>query len=500
MVRSGDWLTPRLNGIAHFDKPPLAYWATAIGLAAIGIDEVGARIGLVVAGLAVLVLVHCWAADWRGPRAGLAAVVALGTAPLFVALGRSVTTDLYLALWVALAADAARRGSRPGAARGWRLLVWGAVGAGFLTKGPVVLLWTALPALGWAAATGGWDRLRRLVDPLGTALAAAIALPWYVLMAARHPGLLGEWLGRQTLSRMTSPYDGESDPWWLYLATAAWAAGPWIVPAGLELVRGRRRPAALALAAWAVLPLVGFSLFPTKRANYLLPALVPLAIAAGAWWAAAGERPRAVPVVRGLALLTAAGGAGLLAAAFLVEAPTALLALGPLVGPALLAGGVLAWRAAGRGRFGLAQAGLALPLCGLYLAGYAALGDPAVEGWFKISRPLAVAARDHATAGEPIVAYRDWPRAFPFYLDRRVVTVTGEGRVTRWETDPAWRRHVFTADSSFYRLFRGEERILVYLPRGEREAVEARLGEPLRVLAATRRHLLVENRPADRPR
>ncbi|MEJ2153033.1 MAG: hypothetical protein P8Y29_08810 [Gemmatimonadota bacterium] len=56
MVRSGDWMTPRLNHIIHFDKPPFAYWATATGLTVFGIDELGARIGLVAAALVVLAI------------------------------------------------------------------------------------------------------------------------------------------------------------------------------------------------------------------------------------------------------------------------------------------------------------------------------------------------------------------------------------------------------------------------------------------------------------
>ena len=29
MAASGDWVTPRLNGIKYFEKPPLQYWASA---------------------------------------------------------------------------------------------------------------------------------------------------------------------------------------------------------------------------------------------------------------------------------------------------------------------------------------------------------------------------------------------------------------------------------------------------------------------------------------
>ena len=32
MLRSGDWLTPTLNGLPYFHKPPLFYWLTASSL------------------------------------------------------------------------------------------------------------------------------------------------------------------------------------------------------------------------------------------------------------------------------------------------------------------------------------------------------------------------------------------------------------------------------------------------------------------------------------
>ena len=29
MVATGDWVTPRLDGVNYFEKPPLVYWAVA---------------------------------------------------------------------------------------------------------------------------------------------------------------------------------------------------------------------------------------------------------------------------------------------------------------------------------------------------------------------------------------------------------------------------------------------------------------------------------------
>ena len=112
MVRSGDWLTPRLNGITHFDKPPLTYWASATSMALLGIDELAARLPLALASLLGLVVLHRAAAAAMCDRAATYAFLTLLTSPLWFALSRSLTTDLYLAVAVLCAIEAARRGTR----------------------------------------------------------------------------------------------------------------------------------------------------------------------------------------------------------------------------------------------------------------------------------------------------------------------------------------------------------------------------------------------------
>ena len=43
MMRSGDWLTPTLNGLPFFHKPPLFYWITAGSMSLFGLNEMAAR-------------------------------------------------------------------------------------------------------------------------------------------------------------------------------------------------------------------------------------------------------------------------------------------------------------------------------------------------------------------------------------------------------------------------------------------------------------------------
>ena len=44
MLASGDYLTPTLNQVLYFEKPPLYYWFTAVSFAVFGQNEFGARL------------------------------------------------------------------------------------------------------------------------------------------------------------------------------------------------------------------------------------------------------------------------------------------------------------------------------------------------------------------------------------------------------------------------------------------------------------------------
>ena len=44
MIASGDWVTPRLNGVKYFEKPVMYYWMVASSLKAFGPSELSARI------------------------------------------------------------------------------------------------------------------------------------------------------------------------------------------------------------------------------------------------------------------------------------------------------------------------------------------------------------------------------------------------------------------------------------------------------------------------
>src|SRR5262249_21731223 len=52
MVASGDWVTPRLDGVKYFEKPPLVYWLEAAAIRLFGVHEWALRLWLALFALA----------------------------------------------------------------------------------------------------------------------------------------------------------------------------------------------------------------------------------------------------------------------------------------------------------------------------------------------------------------------------------------------------------------------------------------------------------------
>src|SRR5215210_7760152 len=87
MAQSGDWVTPRLNGIKYFEKPPLQYWAGAAAIDQFGPQEWAARLWPALTGALGILL--AWFTGWRlfGARAGMFAGIVLGSSLMYVAVG-----------------------------------------------------------------------------------------------------------------------------------------------------------------------------------------------------------------------------------------------------------------------------------------------------------------------------------------------------------------------------------------------------------------------------
>ncbi len=104
MMRSGDYIHPRLNGKSYPDKPPLYFWLIAAASLFSGeVSAFSARLPSVLAGLGVALLTFLLGRRLFNRRTGLMAAIILLTNVEFFYIMTSCHLDTLLAFWVILA-------------------------------------------------------------------------------------------------------------------------------------------------------------------------------------------------------------------------------------------------------------------------------------------------------------------------------------------------------------------------------------------------------------
>src|SRR5262245_21097775 len=76
MLRTGDYIAPRLYGIAWFEKPALMYWLAALGFKLFAVNEFGARFPSALgATISVFAVYWCGRRVWDRTLGFLAALI-----------------------------------------------------------------------------------------------------------------------------------------------------------------------------------------------------------------------------------------------------------------------------------------------------------------------------------------------------------------------------------------------------------------------------------------
>lgn len=324
MLRSGDWLFPRVGGDIYADKPPVFFWLMAASMAVTGSLRLGFLLPSLLAGLGTVGLVYDLLRRARGREIALAGAFVLLLTFQFVWQARQAQIDGVLCFFTTLSLYGLLRHLLLGPSRGWFLLGWAAAGLGVITKGVGFLpLLVLLPFA--VLVRRGWRSRAPRIGPLSLAglgaMLVAIGL-WFVPMvvATSAGGELlayrNEILFQQTVTRYSEAWHHHA-PFWFYAAEVVpvlWlpliALVPWLWPRWREALRGRDTFVALLLA-WVLIVLVFFSASSGKRGVYVLPAVPALAMAAAPWLPellrAPGTRRLAFVLACALTLLAAAG-------------------------------------------------------------------------------------------------------------------------------------------------------------------------------------------------
>jgi 4-amino-4-deoxy-L-arabinose transferase-like glycosyltransferase len=447
MAASGNWLVPTYDGIPYLDKPAFFFKAVALAFTAFGESEGAARLPSVLFGLATLALVWLFARRAFGLRAAALSVVALVTMPIFVVYARLVIFDVPLTFFViaAIFAGYIAEEHEGWARRRWYLASAAAVGLATLVKGPVGFIVPFVVLAAFHLVERRPAAIARIVAPMNLALFFALVLPWFFGLAHERPDFPRYGLVEETFHRFTSDQFNRSEPIWFFGWVIAGGALAWTFAMPEAIVATWKARARLArperlLVTWVIAVVVFFSLSQSKRAGYVLPGMIAIALLLGrlADLAFAEPRGRAARILG-----------------------RAVLALGAIA----LVGAVLAGIEAVQPGFSVEHFGARpekvawfracfAPLCAAFacvaalafasrarhspklaiaaMAGFPVLiGAAAFSGFEALaaaSSPTELARSIEARApGVDVACLRKWPDGLDFYLKRELVVISRDG-------------------------------------------------------------------------
>ena len=283
----GDWVTPYENFLPTLDKPVFFYWLVAISFKLFGLSEWSARLPSALAGLGCIFLVYRFARLQWGLQEGLWSSLVLITSLEFFLFSRIVIFDMTLTFFISLALFsfyAVTQTDDPRAGKRHCLLMYAAMGAGTLVKGPIALVLSGMIIFFYLLVTRKWFLLRRLNIPLGAIVCFAVVAPWYLWVEARNPGYLRYFLWEEHFVRYLTPHFSRTKGWYYFFLVLGIGFLPWsfFIPVTAKNLWNRTFTGAnLFLTLWVILPFAFFSASNAKLPHYILPIYPALAILTG---------------------------------------------------------------------------------------------------------------------------------------------------------------------------------------------------------------------------
>ncbi len=551
MVASGDWVTPRLNGVNYFEKPPLVYWTGAVALEAFGPTEWAMRATPALFALGGVLLTYAAARHLYGRGAGLGAAIVLGTSLFYFILAHILVLDMAVSVLMSATLfcfilgvrEPAPTNGRRGSARRWFFYgLYASAALATLTKGLIGFLVTGAVMFLWLLVFNQWRRLRPLYLPTGVLIFLAIALPWHLLAAERNPTWFHRYIVFEHFERFLTPVASRHGAWWYFIPIVLGGLFPWVGflwASTRRAVSGGWKNRDANADAWFLLTWIGFIFFffsisKSKLPPYILPIFPALAVLIGRWLAEVvgcfQDGPRAEggrdldggpPAISGgagtprrrlrVGLRVFSFVCGLLAAGLVLVvvrpgmAKLTLdqaIALRPIVyvmAAVLIIGGIVGpWLGVNRGARA-AVMGLVATMTVFYVTLQCATLPAIIKPGTK---PLALVVKANAQPGDRVLNYHEFFHDFTFYAGRVADLVAFKGELEVEEDPAAKASGRFMDEATFRKLWTQPGRMFVVArkrdvdPAPDRPA--ALFSDPsfhYHLLAETEDHYLFSNQP-----
>jgi 4-amino-4-deoxy-L-arabinose transferase-like glycosyltransferase len=456
MVASGDYITPRLNGVAFLDKPALYYWLQASAIHLFGLKEWSLRFWPALMGVFGTLITYVAGRFLWTRRAGLLSAVMLGTTSLYYGAAHYANLDLEVAVLISssLLCFLAGLQAQHQPAR-FRFLISAYVfsGLAFLTKGLIGIAFPGLIVGVWILLLNRWANLKNMYLMLGIIIFLAITAPWYILVQKANPEFLHFFFVTQQVSRFLTTQDFNSKAaFWFYIPVVLIGFFPWslfLVQAFIKNVKQvfsnkQLYASELFLVIWFSVVFIFFSIPKSKTVGYILPVFPAAALLVGVYidyyWTSSYLKKLLTTASVYVVLSLLLGVAFLLApfAASFLEAPAHLYILLREMSMVLFASALAVALSIRKQSMKAVFLSLTLTIGSLLLL-FIANADGLNE---KSIKPLAVELRAKLTQQDEVITYYKYYQDLPIYLERRI-TIVADWHAADIANNDNWLREMW---------------------------------------------------------
>lgn len=502
MLESGGFITPHLNYVHFFFKPPLFYWMNAASLKAFGENEFAVRFPSALCGFLTILLTYFIGLNVFGRREALLSALILGTSGGYYTCSRLNLIDLPLTLFMTaafgfflLASTAVEKRRKL-----YFHLFYVSMALSVLTKGLIGVIFPGMVVLCYVIFMRRWQLLREMRLFTGALIVVAICAPWFILASVKNPGFAKFFFIREHFGRFTSQIHQRHEFFGFFVPALLGMMWPWsfFLPAVAAQFRDKRKSdeyaAWLFIAFWALVIFIFFSFSESALLTYILPIFPAVALLTGATLSAAFDRWSGWIRWPGLVIAVACcvGGAGIIVYPHLARITE--VTPGMWIAPGIIAviGGVLSFKLTQR----RSAAGMVFTLCVmLYLIEtIAATVIPTVFLAERTTKKLALIAREKAGADTVLASYMYEP-SLAFYSRKKFVMVDSDSVIDLmpWASAKGEGRLFLSADQ-FVRAWDAGRPIIVLFKERDLARLKEQVKTPPVILARQGEKILATNR------
>ena len=463
MLERGDFVTPTLNYVKYFEKPPLHYWLNALSLSVFGENEFAARFAGTLCGLLTVLVTYYLGRRLFGRRTGLCAATVLGTAGGFLVQSRINFTDMTLTCCLTAAFAFFLLAVRDDADHRRRdyYLFYICMALAVLAKGLIGIVLPGGVIFLYLAVTRRWRILKEMRLVSGGALFLLVSTPWFVLVSMRNPEFLQFFFIHEHFQRFLTKVHHRYQPLWFFVPVLAGTMLPWSLFIPSAVAKGWRERktdgVTLFLLLWAGVIFAFFSKSNSKLIPYILPVFPPLAILIGRWFAgtATGSQVKRPAMATGALLVLL--GLGVIAFPHLSTRGEIGIMDGAIVGGLLAWQGVVALAAGQRGEPVRLLVWLAASACLFAMLAPPVIYDRVAKD--KSAKELSSAIDRCAAREDRIVCFGNYEQGIAFYTHRRVILAgdpdelefgRDQGSHAAWFTDKAGMKGLWDAPGRLF--------------------------------------------------